>query len=202
MKTLVRNVHAYAQTPMGGVQIVPARARRSRLGTMAKIVSNRMSSGTARSNNFRHRWGWDGRKANSLKSIKRREQLSPEEKERQARLRRFTLQDQAARLLPAERKAACMRRVSDIASSVEGRYNPHSHSAHYRGLQTCGSVWHCPVCAVKISEQRREELARLVKKHVDAGGSVWMTTYTVQHKHYTDLADLLKRLLEARRKMR
>jgi hypothetical protein len=190
-------------SPAGGVPIMPARARRSRLGTQAKIVSSRLAGETAACNNFRlRRGGGERRKAGSLTSPKRGEQLSPAERERQARLRRFTLQDHAARLLPLERVAACARRISDLAGSVEGRYNPQSHSAHYRGLQTCGSVWHCPICAAKISEQRREELSRLVKKHVDAGGSVWMTTYTVQHHTYTNLADLLKRFLEARRKMR
>lgn len=95
-----------------------------------------------------------------------------------------------------------MRRLSDVSDGVEGRYNPAAHTAHYRGLQTCGSVWHCPICAAKISERRRDELATLVRKHIEAGGSVWMTTYTIKHKRFDDLADLLKRFLEARRKMR
>jgi Replication protein len=124
------------------------------------------------------------------------------DRERLARLRRFELQDHAARLLPAERVRGCMRRLSDVADGVEGRYHPATHSAHYRGLQTCGSVWHCPICAAKISERRRDELTRLVEKHIAAGGSVWMTTYTIQHSRFDDLADLLKRFLEARRKMR
>jgi hypothetical protein len=60
-------------------------------------------------------------------------------------------------------------------------------------------VWHCPICAAKISEHRRGELARIVEKHIEAGGSVWMTTYTIKHKRFDDLDDLLKRFLEARR---
>jgi hypothetical protein len=69
-------------------------------------------------------------------------------------------------------------------------------------LQTCGSVWHCPICATKISEKRRRQLARLVTAHLATGGSVWMTTYTVSHKKYTSLEQLLNDFLEARRKMR
>lgn len=132
--------------------------------------------------------------------------------ERVNRLRRFQMQDTAARLagtrldrsnrIRQDRVADCLRKLSDVASGVECRYNPAAHSAHYRGLQTCGSVWHCPVCAAKISEHRRDELARLVKAHIDAGGSVWMTTYTVSHKKCTDLAGLVANFLEARRKMR
>jgi hypothetical protein len=63
-------------------------------------------------------------------------------------------------------------------------------------------VWHCPICAAKISEHRRGELARLNEKHIESGGSVWMTTYTIRHKKFNDLADLLKRFLAARRKMK
>ncbi len=33
--------------------------------------------------------------------------------------------------------------------------NPKGNRAEYRGLQTCGSVWHCPMCAAKISSKRR-----------------------------------------------
>jgi len=133
-------------------------------------------------------------------------------RERYSRLRRFQLQDTAAGLAgeylnrknrkQQERVAYCLRRLSDVASGVELRYNPGAGSAHYRGLQTCGSVWHCPVCAAKISERRRDELAALVKAHIAAGGSVWMTTYTVQHKKCTDLAGLVDNFLAARRKMR
>lgn len=131
---------------------------------------------------------------------------------RVARLRRFQMQDQAAKLagdylgrdnrLRKDRVGHCLRVLTNVASGVECRYVPGADSAHYRGLQTCGSVWHCPVCAARISERRRDELARIVAAHVAAGGSVWMTTYTVSHKKADDLADLVEKFLAARRKMR
>jgi hypothetical protein len=131
---------------------------------------------------------------------------------RAARVRRFAMQDTAAALAGdrlgrdnrkrKDRVADCLRKLTDVASGVEVRFSPEAHSAHYRGLQTCGSVWHCPVCAAKISEHRRVELAALVNAHVAAGGSVWMTTYTVRHKKCSDLAGLVADFLAARRKMR
>ncbi len=33
--------------------------------------------------------------------------------------------------------------------------------AHYKGLQTCGSVWVCPCCAAKVEERRRLEIVRV-----------------------------------------
>ena len=131
---------------------------------------------------------------------------------RVARLRRFQMQDTAARLAGEylgrdnrarkDRVGHCLRVLTNVASGVECRYVPGAGSAHYRGLQTCGSVWHCPVCAARISERRRDELARIVAAHVAAGGSVWMTTYTVAHKKADDLAALVEKFLAARRKMR
>ncbi len=131
---------------------------------------------------------------------------------RVARLRQFQLQDTAARLagdhlgrdnrLRKDRIAHCLRTLTDVASGVELRYCPSTHTGHFRGLQTCGSVWHCPICAAKISEKRRAQLALLVQRHTATGGSVWMTTYTVSHKRCTDLAGLVDSILEARRKMR
>jgi len=160
--------------------------RRSRLGTLGNIVSTGQGSGT--------RQGKGGRPPVPVQPI--------EERQRAARLRRYQLQNHAARLLPQEGIAHCLRRPTAIAPVVEVQFVPSKHSAHYRGLQMCKSVWHCPICAAKISEQRRGELARLVEKHVAAGGSVYMTTYTIRHDRYDDLADLVDRFLVARRKMR
>lgn len=145
-------------------------------------------------------------------------------RERVARLRRWQMQDKAAELAGwrldrqnkrrPDRVADCLRKLSDIASGVEVRYCPRDEtggSAHYRGLQTCGSVWHCPICAAKISEKRRGQLSLAVERHVSGWtvngegrlpGSVWMTTYTASHKREDVLLELLTAFLSARRKMR
>ena len=157
--------------------------RRSRLGTIGNIVSTRARRGTKQE-----------REALPVQPV--------EEKQRASRLRRYQLQNHAARLLPQEGIAHCLRRPTAIAPVVEVQFVPTKRSAHYRGLQMCKSVWHCPICAAKISEKRRGELARLIEKHIAAGGSVYMTTYTIRHDRYDDLADLVDRFLVARRKMR
>jgi hypothetical protein len=36
--------------------------------------------------------------------------------------------------------------------------------AFYSNLQLCGSVWDCPVCAARISEKRREEVLKAMRK--------------------------------------
>jgi hypothetical protein len=158
------------------------------LGTIGRFVSGQQRSGTTR------------------REKKRQEKPrppTPEERQRATRLRRYQLQNHAARLLPGEKGVVgCLRRPTNVAGAVEVQYVPTQHSAHYRGLQVCKSVWHCPICAAKISERRRDELARLIKKHIAAGGSVYMTTYTIRHGRRDDLEEMVGKFLEAKRKMR
>lgn len=67
--------------------------------------------------------------------------------------------------------------------------------AFYTGLQTCGSVWTCPICANKIQEVRRQEIAcamnyfyELEQKH-----QAVMITFTFPHAKTDKLAELLKK---------
>jgi hypothetical protein len=168
------------------------------LGTLTRTVSGRSQRVTS----GRPRRGGGGASQRRRQTVVPKLPCSPEDEQRAARLRRYQLQNAAARLLPGERVAHCLRRLSVVAEKVELQLVPETRSAHYRGLDVCGSVWHCPLCAARISNHRRKELAALVQAHVAAGGSVWMTTYTIRHSRFDDLAELLQRFLEARRRMR
>lgn len=61
----------------------------------------------------------------------------------------------------------------------------------YGGLQTCGSVWVCPVCGAKITERRRVELKHAIEIHKERGGGVALLTLTHPHTKADRLADLL-----------
>lgn len=157
--------------------------RRSRLGTLAKTVSSQST----------------GRSKRTRTPVFRKKKRTPEQ-ESEGRIQRFALQSESARLLPKERVAECLRQIVPLSAGVQVQHSPLTKSAHYSGLKTCASVWHCPVCAAKISERRRVELQTIIKKHQEMGGFVYMTTYTISHKKYDDLEDLLQRFMEARRK--
>ena len=64
-------------------------------------------------------------------------------------------------------------------------------TASYGGLQTCGSVWTCPVCAAKIAERRRVELLDAMELHKAQGGAVFLLTLTTPHQRGDVLAELL-----------
>ena len=71
----------------------------------------------------------------------------------EARAERFALKAHVAELLPNSRTAKCLWRR--CAPKVDVMRDKSHGKAFFRGLQTCSSVWACPVCAAKIAERRR-----------------------------------------------
>ena len=63
-------------------------------------------------------------------------------------------------------------------------------SAGLAGLQTCGSVWSCPICSARIQGERRRELVQLVEGVHAEGGCVALVTRTVRHRKGQALVDL------------
>ncbi len=88
------------------------------------------------------------------------------------RLKRWELQASARELLPESRLRVCYRhrqKKNDFVR-VYRRGEGEKASTYYRGLQVCGSVWSCPVCASKITERKRQELVKVIEQHVKRGG--------------------------------
>lgn len=54
-------------------------------------------------------------------------------------------------------------------------------STYYDGVQSCGSIWACPVCSAKIRQRRAAELERGILSHLDAGGGVAVQVLTLPH---------------------
>lgn len=107
------------------------------------------------------------------------------------RAERYALQATARGILPGERVSTCLRRRRSKDSSVTVWRAVDSGAAHFKGLMACGSVWHCPVCAARISERRRVELEGAIAVHQASGGSVILVTVTNSHDRSDKLADLL-----------
>ena len=75
-------------------------------------------------------------------------------------------------------------------------------SAFYTGLMSCGSVWACPICAAKVQERRREEVAQAVTWAYDKGLQPCMVTLTFPHYAWNQLKELLAQQADALQKMR
>jgi hypothetical protein len=116
---------------------------------------------------------------------------------RRYRLERWALQAAARELLPESRVAWCFRRLVPKHVTVDLLYSARVQRAHYKNLMICARLWQCPVCASKITERRRAELARAT----DANPDLYpvLVTFTLQHSRKVDLSTLLHALMEASR---
>lgn len=75
-----------------------------------------------------------------------------------------------------------------VAVAPDGR-------ASYQGLATCGSVWECPCCAMKIKARRAEEVRQVVERH--GADRCALLTLTVRHGFGDDLKRLRVSLADA-----
>lgn len=109
------------------------------------------------------------------------------------------------------RVAMCHRGTDGVAPEI--RRMPTGERAEFFGVQTCGSVWTCPICAGKIANGRRDEMRDAFARHrygmgetaKETGGMVFLATYTFQHTAAEGgagcLAGQLDKLREAMRKL-
>lgn len=115
---------------------------------------------------------------------------------------RFRWQRHAAKLLGGVgRVGLCRYSVVSKTAGVDlvsSRYGDGPASAHYEGLQTCGSVWACPCCGARISQTRRDELNQLLSWARSQGHHVSMVTLTARHGRDDDLEDLLSKMKDAK----
>lgn len=118
-----------------------------------------------------------------------------------SRLEKWELQSYVRFLLPKERVGFCCRARIPGRAGVAVYYSPSRQSAHYGGLLTCGSVWHCPVCSAKISERRRELLTRALSAAGELGARPLLVTYTFSHRRSDSLSASLGGFLDAQRAM-
>lgn len=102
---------------------------------------------------------------------------------------RFRLQRQAARLLPGERLAECMRQVAPDALYVSANYSPGQKSSYFSNLKVCESYC-CPVCAVRRAEQDRHELSVALAEAAKRDWYPVLLTFTLRHTIADDLASL------------
>ena len=101
------------------------------------------------------------------------------------KLSKWKLQDAAAVALgDGWATSACMRRQTGSTTRV----HKNEGKAHYSGLQTCKSVWACPICSSRIASQRRDEVKQALE---NSNYTPVLVTYTIQHTRKDKLKDLL-----------
>lgn len=112
---------------------------------------------------------------------------------------RYQLQRAAQGLLPQERVKHCQRSITGGAGVKVFRS---SEGPSFGNLSTCGSVWHCPVCAAKITEGRRQDLQLAINTWAKQGGEVYLMSLTFPHQINQALADNLAKFADALKKFK
>jgi len=113
---------------------------------------------------------------------------------------KFYLQSLARELLDRDSRIhVCMHCMSPGVSAVDIMKKPEGKRAYYSGLMVCGMIWICPVCAARITEERRQELTRALAV---TDYAAYLATYTLQHNAGDSLSEMLDAMLDAFRKMK
>ena len=118
------------------------------------------------------------------------------------RTNNFRLRDVAGSILHDQRVCKCGKDIIGTGTGVDVYRDVDTGKARFSGLQTCGSVWSCPVCSSKISERRRLEISTAVEKWTKQGGEVLLVTLTFPHSRDDNLKDLLLKQSEASKKFK
>jgi hypothetical protein len=104
------------------------------------------------------------------------------------------MQTVAARILwGAEAVAKCRRVRARGHEFVQVARDHAGGRARYRGLQTCGSVWHCPICAAEISARRQDDVRAVIEAARAAGHVAYLCTYTIPHEYGFGTCEGLKK---------
>jgi len=97
--------------------------------------------------------------------------------------------EQVTRMRPRhDRNLACGERSRASSGGVGLVFNDSTGVAGYSSVQSCGSVWVCPVCAAKVQARRSKELGDVLSWARREGHTVAMVTMTVRHDRKMPLA--------------
>ena len=128
------------------------------------------------------------------------------------RAQRYQLLDIAQRIIVRKGKSMSLKYPRDYHKTAKCMYtrltgNPgialsKAGRAHYVGLVVCAKPFTCPVCAPKIQERRRQEIAQAFDWSYENGHKVIMVTFTFPHNAWQKLEDLLVAQTDAYTKLR
>ncbi|OLM28175.1 hypothetical protein Ae717Ps2_6662c [Pseudonocardia sp. Ae717_Ps2] len=90
-----------------------------------------------------------------------------------------------------------MKVTDATGTSAEATTGANGRIAGFSGLWTCGMVWMCPECSVRIGAKRAEEVATVLAHHLAEGGDPLLITLTMRHHRQHSLAECLKALTVA-----
>lgn len=129
-------------------------------------------------------------------------QVEQERKGAARTLDRYRLQRHAAKILgwPKGLSACEYARREGVERVEAWRYSSEDRGSWNRfvGLQTCKSVWDCPVCSNRRAWNRRQDLQKLVEYAQKTGLTLVMLTLTSRHDLETTLKEQRRMMKKAK----
>lgn len=113
------------------------------------------------------------------------------------RRERYALLLKARRLTYDHAVTGCLLHPVTVSEPVAVTYSTAAARANLRNVQTCKSVWACPVCADRVTKFRAAELMSALEAWAKSGNTVALATYTLGHKSDESCAGVLDRLMRA-----
>jgi len=114
-------------------------------------------------------------------------------------IERFALKSAASEILITKKRNGnidrtwhCLRTPLPNVDEIPLKQSKAHGKCHFKNLMTCGSVWKCPICNAKISENRAKEIRTVIDSHIKAGGKVALLTFTIPHERQDNLKFMLK----------
>ena len=180
--------------PAAHLPLVPPRAGPARVGTRQRVRAGGTSPRRVRGTSALGTDAKYGHKAEKVDPDTGEVDIPATSMDR--RILRFIQQSIVRELLPKSRTNNCLR-VRQGGQQIQILQSTQHGTTSYSGLQTCGSVWQCPVCAAKISERRRVEVLHAMDSWKLEGGTVNLLTLTCPHQRTDDLGELLAKQAKA-----
>lgn len=109
--------------------------------------------------------------------------------------RRHRLRRKAGELLGG-RHRNCGRRVPGGFDAGVAVYRSDTGACYVGNVETCGSVWACPVCAAKVAARRADQLTEIAAAHAETGGGLAFLTLTQRHHARQKVHDLRRALMD------
>lgn len=91
----------------------------------------------------------------------------------------------------------CLLYPTDLGEPISVQHDETRREARFGNVQTCKSVWACPVCADRITRYRAAELLRGMEFWTKGGNRIAMATYTLSHRAGEGCKQVLDRLQAA-----
>lgn len=112
------------------------------------------------------------------------------------RVERYRLLLRARKVTSNHGVTGCLLHPCNVSEPITVAYSDIHKRSNIRNVQTCKSVWACPVCADRVTKFRAAELMGGLERWSKEGNVVALATYTISHKSWESCSEVLQNLMK------